>query len=223
MENKSKKIKISIIEDSKIHREWLRAELSEIKTYEIVSIDQFGRKGIESVKNYQSDLALIDFQMEDMTGLEVSKRLKTYNECIKIFIITAHAEISIIERIIKDKNIDGIAIKGSYYFEDNFLRAIRSVVNGGSYIDPSLLGKLRDSKNAKGLSQLTRREFEIFIQISTGKLDEKIAEDLCVEPAHVKNMKSKIMKKIKNDDLDYVLMKLLENTNPDYMKSLGSE
>lgn len=208
------KIRISIIEDSEIHREWLKAELADHAHFQILSVDSCGKRGIESVKNYSPDLVLLDFQMQDMTGLEVSKRLKAHNKNIKVFILTAHVEISIIERFIQDKDINGIAIKGSHYFQENLLMAINYVAKGGTYLDPSLLEKLRQSKNLSGLSKLTRREFEIFIQLSTGKKDERIAEDLSVEPAHIKNTKSKIMKKIKNDNIDCILSKLLENANP---------
>jgi DNA-binding NarL/FixJ family response regulator len=64
-----------------------------------------------------------------------------------------------------------------------------------------------------GLNQLTPREFEVFIQSSSGKDDEKIAKDLCVEIAHIKNLKSRIYKKIKNDNLDNLITKLIKNAH----------
>ena len=207
--------KISIIEDSEIHREWLKAELSDHKKIKVISTDRFGRNGIESVRHYKSDMILLDFQLEDMTGLEVSKRIKSHNAKIKIFALTAHTEISIIERIISNKNIDAIAIKGSHYFEANFISAIIHVIEGGAYLDPSLLKNLRKSKNSNELNKLTGREFEIFIQSNAGKSDEKIAEDLCVELSHIRNLKSRIAKKIKDDDIDNLILKLVNNSHPD--------
>lgn len=212
---KNKKIKISIIEDSEIHREWLKIELAEDERIEVVSVNSLGRKGVESVKLHHPHLVILDFQMEDMTGLEASKRIKAYNPDIKIFVHTAHTEISIVERILSDENVDAIAIKGSDFFAENFLLAIHNVVAGGTYLDPSLLKKLRETKKLKGLSELTKREFEIFIQVNLGKSDAKIAEDLFVEAAHVKNIKSKIAKKIQNDDIHGLLTKLIANAQPD--------
>ncbi len=209
-------IRISIIEDSEIHREWLNAEISNNSRFSVVSVDRFGRKGMESVKKFNPSLVLLDFQLEDITGLEVAKRIKTFSENIKIFVITAHTEISIIERLIDDSNVDAIAVKGSRYFQDNFLTAIFEVANSGTYIDPSLLGKLRESNKLNDISELTKREFEIFIQSAAGKTDNKIAEDLCVELAHIKNIKSKISKKIRNNSNSRgLLLKLLQNAAPD--------
>src|SRR5579862_6513004 len=102
---------INIIEDSQIHQEWLKTELADNPKIKIINTDQLGRDGIESVKEFKVDMVMLDFQLQDMTGLEVSKRIKNYDPTIKIFILTAHHEASIIERIIKDKNIDAIAIK----------------------------------------------------------------------------------------------------------------
>lgn len=203
-------IKISIIEDSEIHREWLVMELAEESKLSVVSADRFGRQGIESVKSMQSNLVILDFQLEDMTGLEVAKRLKNFNKNIKIFIITAHSEISIIERLINDKYIDAIAIKGSHFFNENLIYAIHYVAKGGHYLDPSLLNKLRDLKNSD-VSSLTKREFEIFVQMNIGKPDKKIANDLCVELAYVKNVKSKIKKKIDNKEIKNLAIEFFEN------------
>lgn len=77
--------------------------------------------------------------------------------------ITAHPEIAVIERLIGDKYIEGLAIKGSQYFRDNLYSAINNIAQGGVYLDPSLLNKLRESTKENGISNLTRKEFEIFI------------------------------------------------------------
>jgi len=208
-----KKIRISLIEDSEIHIAWIETELMDDGLIEIVSKDRLGRKGVESIKMHQPDLVILDFQLQDMTGLEVAKRIKSQRQDVKIFMLTAHTEVSILERIIDDKNIDAIAIKGSYYLEENLLLAIKHIVEGGTYLDPSLLKKLRESRNISSLNALTNREFEIFIQVHTGKPDNRIAEDLCVELSHVKNLKSKIAKKTKKNNIAALLSNLIANAS----------
>ncbi|MGQ3888248.1 response regulator [Legionella sp. CNM-1927-20] len=211
--------KIGIIEDSEIHREWLNTELLDDPKFIVVSTNKLGRDGIESVKKYEPDLVILDFQLQDMTGLEVSKRIKSYYPNIKIFVLTAHNEPSIIERLINNKHIDAIAIKGSPYFEINFLTAVMHVIEGGTYIDPSLLKNLRETKNINGLDKLTKREFEVFVQSNSGKSDDKIALDLCVELSHVRNLKSRIAKKIKDENIDNIILKLINNSHPDLSHS----
>lgn len=209
----SSPIKISVIEDSEIHAEWIKASLEDDEAFEIVHCTHLAKKGMESIKLISPDIVIVDFQLEDLTGLEVAKRLKAYNEQIKIFMITAHTEISIIERILGDKNIDAFAIKGSQYFDITLKLAIKTTVAGGCYLDPSLLSILRESGKINGVSDMTKREFEIFIQSSTGKPDARIAADLCVELSNIKNLKSRIAKKIRDTNVDNLLGKLIENAN----------
>lgn len=208
------KMKISIIEDCEILSEWLKIELENDPIFEVISQDRLGRLGITSAKEKKPDVVLLDFQLEDLTGLEVAKRINLFNERIKLFIITAHTDFTILERIINDKSVKGLAIKSSIYFDINLLSAIKNVAVGGVYLEPSLLEKLRESNKPNGISNLTPREFEVFIQSYSGKSDIKIASDLHVELPYIKNIKSKISKKIKNTNVNNLLSKLIENANP---------
>lgn len=211
MHNTNKLITISVIEDSDIHRILFCEKLSDSKKFTVVSHDKLGRAGVESVKKYQPNIVLLDFQLPDITGIEVSKRIKSHFNNIKILAVTAHTEKSIIEKIIQDRNVDGVAIKGSHYFDDAFIGVIESVAHGESYIDPSLLKTLRISSDTDGLSQLTKREFEIFIQVSAGKSDEEIAKDLSIDILHVKNMRSKISKKTNRGHAKNIAQKISGN------------
>lgn len=206
------KITVSIIEDSDIHRTLFSEKLSESGKFFVVTQDKLGRSGVESVKKHQPRIVLLDFQLPDITGIEVSKRIKSHFNDIKILAITAHTEKSIVEKIIQDKNVDGVAIKGSHYFNNAFIDIIESVANGESYIDPSLFKTLRISKDIDGLSRLTKREFEVFIQVSAGKSDEEIAKDLSVDILHVKNMRSKISRKTNQEYVKNIAQKISGNS-----------
>lgn len=110
-----------------------------------------------------------------------------------------------------DKNVDGIAIKGSHYFENSFVEVVEFVSRGESYVDPSLLKAIRMTKDVDGLSQLTKREFEIFVQMSSGKSDEEIASDLSVDVLHVKNIRSKIARKTNHEHARNIAHKISAN------------
>ena len=208
-----KTFNISIIEDSVIHAEWLKEKIAEDLRFRVISVDYSGRLGIKSVIEHKPSVVMLDFQLPDITGLEVAKRIKLHLPSTKIFSLTAHTEISIIERMIFNKNIDAIAIKGSSYFEENFLNALIKIIHGETYLDPSLLDKLRESKKYIDVKNLTNKEFEIFIQTSSGKSSAKIAEDLCVEISHVQNLKSIVNKKINRRYIGNLLSSIIENNN----------
>ena len=202
---------VAIIEDSDIHRVLFYEKLAENKQFYVVSQDKLGRAGIESVRKHHPNIVVLDFQLPDITGIEVSKRIKSYCPAVKILAVTAHTEKTIVEKIIQDKNVDGVGIKGSHYFQNAFVDIVASVARGSSYIDPSLLNVFRGTKDVTGLSQLTKREFEIFMQMSAGKSDDAIARDLCIDILHVKNMRSKVSKKTNQGVIRTITQKVAEN------------
>jgi len=204
------KQRIIIVEDSLIHSEWIKAELLD-NDYDVLGVYQFGKHALLSIKSQNPSLVVLDFQLKDVTGLEVAKKIKLFDDSIKIFMLTAHTEISIVNRLVNDKNVDAIGIKSSPYFEQNFVTAISYVLNGGTYLDPTLLGKLRETNSDESLTSLTQREFEIFIQLNIGKNENKIANDLNIELATVRNLKSKITKKINRNNITSLVSKLVEN------------
>jgi two-component system nitrate/nitrite response regulator NarP len=200
----------SIIEDSTTYLKKLEELFADSK-FKVISSDTRGLKGISSVRKYHPAIVMLDFQLTDITGIEVSKKIKIYEPDTKVFMLTMHCEIPVIERMINEKTIDAIAIKSSCYFGEHFLSAVNRVAAGETYLDPSILKVLRTSNELDSLNILTGREFEVFVQTNMGKTDLDIAEDLFVDIAHVKNLKSRIAKKISGRDINRLLVKLIEN------------
>lgn len=202
---------LSIIANSEASIEKFVQMLFEPPKYSIVSIDKLGRGGIQSVKIHQPSLVLLDFQLKDITGLEVAKRIKAHLPECRIFSFLEFSDVSIIDRLAGEKNIDGIAFKGSRYFQENFRKSLDQVLDGEGYIDPVLFDFVRMPTEGNGLRNLTKREFEIFIQINSGKSEIAIAGDLNVEPSHIKNIKSRINKKIRPAEIVNLTTQLAKN------------
>ena len=98
-----------------------------------------------------------------------------------------------------DIGADGFINKDSESSE--LKRAIQTIVKGESYIQPSLIPALnsrlisRDTDKDK-IDTLTKREYEILIQVAGGKLNKDIALSLNISERTVKNNITKIFKKI---------------------------
>lgn len=207
----AKGIRVSIIEDNNAHMEWLKLEISSGPNTELVSADFQGKAGIESTKKLKPDILLLDFQMRDMTGLEVIRRVKQYRKEIKILVMTALMEPTILNHI-SEMDIEGIVIKGSPYSTDNFLKILDDVMQGQTYIENFLYGILIKRRNDE-LQKLTPKEMEIFYQLNMGKSIPEIAQDLNIEIATVNNQKSLIAKKVRLSDSKSLMNKLKDNLN----------
>ena len=197
-----KKVKLGIVEDCVLHIECIKETLKSREDFTVVSIENSAKCAIHSYAQTHPEILLIDYQLPDITGLEVSKRIASYKEETKIIMLTSHVEESIIKKIILCHHVDGILIKGSNYFEGNLLLAIDAVRDGGMFMDPSILEILRSKVKVKKINDLTNREFEVLIQIMAGKSDKMIADSLYVSIHHIRNIKSMIWKKLQGANLD---------------------
>lgn len=140
--------------------------------------------------------------MPDMNGIEVLEELKRREHPVKILILTVHNEIEYLIRAV-DIGADGYILKDSGTAE--LKQAITTIINGESYIQPSLLPALnsrlinRDIDKEK-LESLTKRELEILIQVAGGMFNKEIAINLNISERTVKNHISNIFKKIDVSD-----------------------
>ncbi len=80
------KKKILVIEDFPKVREVLEIFLA--KAGYRVFVASSGKDGIELARREQPDLMLIDFKLQDLDGMEVLRRLRTFDKEAKIFIIS---------------------------------------------------------------------------------------------------------------------------------------
>ena len=88
------KIRVVIADDERPAREFLKGVLREFETVEIVGEAENGAEAIEIIKNLKPDLALLDLQMPEITGIEVVKMLRKSQMPLVAF-VTAFDEFAI--------------------------------------------------------------------------------------------------------------------------------
>ena len=135
-------------------------------------------------------------------GIDVLKELKEKNDPLKVLILTVHSEVEYLVQAV-DIGANGYILKDSG--SEELKKAIQSVMEGDSYIQPSLIPSLnsrlvnRDIDKEK-IAALTKREMEILTQISGGMFNKEIAVNLNISERTVKNHISNIFKKIDVSD-----------------------
>ena len=88
------KIRIVIADDERPARLFLKAILQNFEDTEIVGEAENGAEAIELIKEFKPDLALLDLQMPEVTGLEVVKLLRK-DQMPLIAFVTAYDEFAI--------------------------------------------------------------------------------------------------------------------------------
>lgn len=82
--------RILIADDHDVVRSGLRAVLSQRADWEVVAEATDGSKAVAAAIEHQPHVAIVDFSMPRMTGLEVARRIREYPLQTEVLIFTVH-------------------------------------------------------------------------------------------------------------------------------------
>ncbi len=197
----AQKRKIVVAEDHKILREGLKSLLKTVEDIDVVAEAADGIEAIRCVENHHPKLLLLDLSMPKMNGISVIRDLKSRFPETRILVLTIHdTEDYILESF--QSGVDGYCLKDANYSE--LVIAIRSVLDGKTYLSPSisekvLSGFLDDRKTLKSRSSwdmVTQREREVLKLVGEGYKNKEIAEYLYISVKTVEKHRSNIMRKL---------------------------
>ena len=191
-------VKIMIADDHVLIREGIRQLLEFDGDIEIVAEANDGLECLALLNHILPDVLLLDINMPKANGIEVLKTIKEKNISVKVLILTVHNEVDYLIRAV-DIGVDGYILKNSGSAE--LKKAIMSIINGESYIQPDLIPALNSRLVSRNdcmgkIELLTRRELEVLIFVATGMFNKEIAEKMSISERTVKNHISSIFKKI---------------------------
>jgi DNA-binding NarL/FixJ family response regulator len=84
-------MRVLIADDSDLIRERLQQMLRQFGQVEIVGTFNNGTQALEGLMRLQPDLAIVDYKMPGLSGLEVLKRIRKEITTIKIIILTFYS------------------------------------------------------------------------------------------------------------------------------------
>lgn len=195
-----KEIRIMVVDDHKLVREGLSKLLELEKDFKVVGQASSCDEAIRKVFSCKPDLVLVDMNMPEISGAELADRLRRACPGCKVVAVTAYddpATLAQFERM----RLDGFVLKASGLKE--LFSAIRTVMEGGRYLDPKVEAKMpspEESAELCPLEELTPREREIVDLVAQGYANRDIAEKLVISQKTVKNHISRILKKLRLRD-----------------------
>ncbi len=210
---KENSVKVMIADDHVLMREGIKQLLEFDGDIEVISEANDGVECLEKLKTVKPDVLLLDINMPNKNGIEVLEKIRGRNLNVKVLILTVHNEVEYLLKAV-DIGVDGYLLKDSESAE--LKKAISAVLNGESYIQPSLIPLLnsrliaRDVDKQK-INSLTKRELEVLIQVANGMFNKEIATALNISERTVKNHISNIFKKIEVSDRTQAAVFVIRN------------
>ena len=194
--------KVMLVDDHALIREGIKQLLEFDGSIDVIEQASDGAECLEKLQHVQPDILLLDINMPNVNGIEVLEEIKKKNIPVKVLMLTVHSEAEYLVQAV-DIGANGYILKDSG--SEELKKAIQSVMDGDSYIQPSLIPSLnsrlvnRDIDKEK-IAALTKREMEILTQIAGGMFNKEIAMNLNICERTVKNHISNIFKKIDVSD-----------------------
>lgn len=194
--------KVMLVDDHALIREGIKQLLEFDGSIDVIEQASDGAECLEKLQHVQPDILLLDINMPNVNGIEVLEEIKKKNIPVKVLMLTVHSEAEYLVQAV-DIGANGYILKDSG--SEELKKAIQSVMDGDSYIQPSLVPSLnsrlvnRDIDKEK-IAALTKREMEILTQIAGGMFNKEIAMNLNISERTVKNHISNIFKKIDVSD-----------------------
>ena len=195
------KRRILLVEDHTLLRVGLRALLSHDADLEVVGEASNGRDAIRAISDLSPHLAIMDLTMPGMNGVEAIAQIKRRYPQVKVLVLTLHRTDEYIHESLK-AGADGYILKDATH--DELRVAIRSVLNGKTYLSPDIsnnvvsvyLGGGKNAGFSSAWESVTHRERQVLKLVAEGRSNKFIAEYLCLSVKTVEKHRSNLMRKL---------------------------
>jgi len=195
------KKRVVIVEDHTLLRAGLRALLAQDPDIEIVGEADNGRDAIQMIGSLSPHLVLTDLSMPGMNGIEAIVDIKRRFSGVHVLVLTVHKTDEYIHESLR-AGADGYILKDASH--DELRIAIRSVLNGKTYLSPDISAKVingylgTDKANTPSSpwDTLTHREREVLKLVAEGHPNKYIADYFCLSVKTVEKHRSNLMKKL---------------------------
>ncbi|NJY61722.1 response regulator transcription factor [Salinimicrobium sp. CDJ15-81-2] len=195
--------KILIADHHPITRMGISSLLEKEGVYEVVGKVTNGKDLFKALKTKNPDVVILEIDLPDINGITALRTIKAENPGTKILILSCHPEEMYALNAIKA----GAAAYLSKTASTEILsEAVHQVARGGIYLNKEISEKInsgttRSNNLVSRYKKLSTREIEVLNLLSTGKRNKDIAEALDINEKTVSTYKTRLLKKLRVDNL----------------------
>jgi two-component system, NarL family, response regulator LiaR len=172
--------RVVLADDHDVVRQGLKRLLDRVPEIEVVGEASNGVEALNSVKDLQPDVLLLDIEMPVMDGIEVARKLHEENATVRILVLSAYDDREYIRSLL-EIGVSGYLVKGEAI--GKIVEAVRGVAQDQKgWVSPQIRKKL-EKMQSQSLKQhaLSYRDLEILRMMKSGKTDGVIAQQLGIK------------------------------------------
>lgn len=192
------KTKIAITDD---HIMVLKGIVSMLEQTPEITITGTYKNATETLEGLRDDLPhvlLLDINLPDINGIDLSKQLLDKYPDLKIIALTNYEDISFVKRMLKN-GVHGYLLKNTDKLE--IVKALKTVLSGELFLQSDVQRRLltqtkKVSTHHQLQPKLTRREHDVLVAIAEELTTQQISEKLFISPKTVETHRMNIMSKL---------------------------
>ena len=197
----SNHITLVIADDHPLFRNGLRDAIEPQEQFSILAEAGDGKSALNAIQELQPQIAILDIQMPQMSGLEVAQKIHLENLPVSVIILTMFDDEDVFNKAM-EYGVMGYILKESATLD--IMYGITKVAQGEYYISPRLAipsqrkaqSPTQPNQQNIGLSSLTPTEQRVLHLIAEKKSTREIAETLFISPRTVENHRANICRKL---------------------------
>lgn len=194
-------IRLLLVDDHSVVRSGLRMLLENEDDLILIGEAGNGMKALELADQLRPDVVIMDITLPDMSGIEVTQRLKLAHPQMAVVALTIHEDQQYFFEMLR---VGASAYVPKRAAPDDLITAVRAAYRGDVYIYPSLAKLLVNDflvRAGEGglevtVQDLTPREQEVLSLLAEGKTNDEIAAELVISPHTVARHRENLMGKL---------------------------
>ncbi len=170
--------------------------LLEGEGFHVVGEASDGLQAVRLARELQPDVAVLDLVMPLLNGLDAAREIQQASPRTRTILLTGRTDDESVLQALH-AGIKGCVLKS--HDAAALVQAIREVVRGRRYLDPSMSGTIVSAYlSATGVAKdpLTARERQVLQLIAEGKKTREVAALLCVSVKTAESHRARIMNKL---------------------------
>ena len=189
-------ITVVVIDDHPFFRDGVTRGLVQSGQIKVIGEAENGRDGIEVIRSEKPDVALVDYQMPDLNGLDVVHAVVRDSLPTKIILLSAVTDGAVVFRALEE-GAKGYLSKDAKRSE--IVDAVLRVAKGHTVVPPELAAGIADQIRLRaqpGAPVLSERESQVLNGFAEGLSIPQLAAQLFIGASTVKTHTQRLYEKL---------------------------
>lgn len=197
MKDESEKITVLLADDHAVVRAGIRQFLEHAPDIDVIAEADDGAAARTMIEEHQPDVAVLDIQMPEASGIDVTRWVRTHHADTGVLVLTAYDDDPYVMAVL-EAGANGYVLKTAS--PSDIIEAVRNVHEGKSALAPAitrkLMSQIAEQRTAPKYEELTERELEVLELTARGHTNKAIGLQLGISDRTVQGHLAKIYSKL---------------------------